>query len=117
MRGLGKGKAPPPGKADVAPAPRGDAKREMRIVMEAAAKARRDVHDRVDEVNAVTEREVLGAARSVSSIIERTSTMIGRLKELAARFEGSGGDSVGQAISEQTHTMQAFVNELVGLAE
>src|SRR5215831_6164905 len=120
MRSVGKGKPPPPAKAELAAAPRGNARKDVRGVMEAAARARRDVRGRVDEVNAVTEREVLGAARSVSSIIERTSVTIGRLKELASRFDGGGGsgcDSVGQAISAQTHTVRSFVSELVELAQ
>src|SRR5262245_2135949 len=115
MRWLGKGRAPiaaPP--SDDGPRTEPRPADEGRIVLAAAEKARRDVRERVDEVNRVTEREVLAAAQSVSSIIERATLTISRLKELASRFDG--GDSVGQSIQQQTGTMRSFVSELVELA-
>jgi methyl-accepting chemotaxis protein len=71
----------------------------------------------VAEVNSMTEREVLGAARNVSAIVDHATTTIERLKKLAARFDGGGGDGgIASSIGEQTQMVHQFVVELVELA-
>jgi methyl-accepting chemotaxis protein len=89
----------------------------VRAVMAAAADARKDVRDRITEVNAVTEREVVAAAENVNAIVEHTTTTVGCLKQMAATFEGNAGqDGVARAIDAQTAMVRAFVDELVELA-
>ena len=90
---------------------------KVKEALTAAAIARRDVSERVAEVNGLTEREVLGAAQMVNAIVGHATTSMAHLKTVAAAFEGRGRhDGVARAVGAQTEMVRAFVDELVDLA-
>ena len=90
---------------------------KVKEAVAAAAIARRDVAERVSEVNRLTEREVLGAAQMVNDIVGHATAGMTHLKSVVAAFEGRGGhDGVARAVGAQTEMVRAFVDELVNLA-
>jgi methyl-accepting chemotaxis protein len=69
--------------------------------------------ERVREVNAMTEREVMAAAASVADIVERASQHVRSTKQAFAEIDGSDGErSVAAAIAKQARAMQQYRGSL-----
>jgi methyl-accepting chemotaxis protein len=108
--------APP---APAAPAPR-DSEAPARLarkVVGLAGAARREILARVREVNGVTEREVMGAARSVGSVADLATGSIESLRKIVGRFDGARErDGIARAFAEQSELVRLFIGELVEAA-
>jgi methyl-accepting chemotaxis protein len=80
-----------------------------RWLLERLAAYRARFVDRVREVNAMTEREVMAAAASVARIVERASRHVEATKRAFAEIDGADGDrTVAGAIALQAQAMHRY---------
>jgi len=84
-------------------------------VLEGLADLRRALRERVQEVAAMTEGEVMATAESVHKIYARATSQISDLKEQLSRFTShdSKSDIVG-AIEKQLVAVEAYLREMDG---
>jgi methyl-accepting chemotaxis protein len=70
--------------------------------------------ERVREVNAMTEKEVMGAAEEVNSIFAAASDQIARLRELLSGSQGEAGekDELSGLIDDELKVVGSFAAEL-----
>lgn len=78
-------------------------------LMERTAALRANFKTRIQEVNAMTERSVMAAARSAGEIVERASAHVAATKRAFAKIDGEGGEhGVSAAISRQQETISRY---------
>ena len=63
---------------------------------------------RLNDVNATTQREVMAAAASVASVVDGATKHVRQVKQMVASLEGGGGGGVAAAVARQGEVLRRF---------
>jgi methyl-accepting chemotaxis protein len=63
---------------------------------------------RINDVNATTQREVIAAAGSVAAVVERATEHVVRVKEMVGSLEGRNGGGVAAAVAHQADVLRRY---------
>lgn len=83
-------------------------RRVGRRLLASLADFRASLMQRINDVNATTEREVIAAAGSVASVVDGASAHVRRVKEMVATLEGGGRGGVAAAVARQSDVLRRF---------
>lgn len=79
-----------------------------RLVASMIADFRTLLMQRLNDVNATTSREVMAAAGSVASVVERATEHVKRVKEMVGSLEGRDGGGVAAAVAHQAEVLRRY---------
>jgi chromosome segregation ATPase len=86
----------------------GSARRLGRAVASMLAEFRTLFMQRLNDVNSTTSREVMGAASSVATVVERATEHMRRVKEMVGSLEGRNGGGVAAAVHHQADVLRRY---------